>query len=452
MIETVETRGRRYRKFLLPSGMLLAPGEDHAAQIDDATWNVHAYVLAPAITAFTSWLLKSAASTGTEVLYFLARDGYLPYLSAKSYCERYDLPISCRYLHCSRYSLRVPLYHKDHQKALEYICRRSMDVTFCKILCRSGFQEEQIQRLYPLFSDQYSLHGTLNNVSLKKARKDLASCPEYLQEMDQTSRAAFPLLCGYFEQEGLLEGKRMAIVDSGWTGTIQQTINEVLRECGQRTPMEGYYFGLYQLPENCCGELYHAFYFSPWSGLRRKIFFSNCLFETILSAPEGTTIGYTTRQDGRYVPVLQEVEPSYRIYFERLRRDLERCDRETAFSQSEWEKIGEKELYKMSAAVSRVLRLFMTTPLPEEASWFGSFLFSDDLLDDHPREVAEALTERQLTANHFGPRILRTLGLRKDTICESAWLEGSIVRNGMHQTWHRLNYEAYKLARYLRKH
>lgn len=449
MNKVTQERKKKYSATLSRCRLLYVPDEAHNAQISDVKQSVDLNVLAPVINAFVIWLLKSAVSSGVETLYFLARDGYLMYLTAKEYCERFHLPVSCRYFYCSRYSLRIPMYHKNHSEALNHICRGGIDVSLHKIMVRSGFDEKTIQVLYPLFSDRYGLYEVIPYASLGQIRADLAGCAEYLDMLDQVSVSAWPGLCGYFEQEGLLAHKKIAIADSGWTGTTQKTINDILRACGRTDPIEGYYFGLYELPPQCQASEYHSFYFSPGTGLGRKVFFSNCLFETVFSAPHGTTLGYDHRENG-YAPRSQIVNDAYSSYFKRLREDVLYYTRMMT-AGLEWDRISDADIQKMTSVISKVLLRFMWEPSHSEAEEFGSLPFSDDLQDTNQRELAVRLTEKQMTENHVVHKIMIMLGIQKTIIHESAWFEGSAIRYSHHHRWHRINYALYKMLVYLKK-
>ena len=129
---------------------LYRPARDLSRPAGDPAAVVFRYVLAPALGAFTRWLLEETEQAGIRRLYFLARDGYLMYRCARIYAERFQLPIECRYLCCSRYSLRLPMYHRDMKAALDYICRGGIEVTLDKILDRSGIgeAEKRISELY----------------------------------------------------------------------------------------------------------------------------------------------------------------------------------------------------------------------------------------------------------------------------------------------------------------
>ena len=98
-------------------------------------------------TSFVIWLLKSAMENNIKRLYFLARDGYFMYHASLILCNTLHLPIECRYLSCSRYSLRIPMFHLDHNTALDYICRGGIDVTLTKILSRAGLTKNESEKI-----------------------------------------------------------------------------------------------------------------------------------------------------------------------------------------------------------------------------------------------------------------------------------------------------------------
>ena len=89
---------------------------------------------------------------------------------------------------------------------------------------------------------------------------------------------------------------------------MQESLGHLLQSAGYSRPLEGYYFGLYSLPETADRKGYHGWYFEPASGTGRKTLFSNCLFECIFTAPHGMTEGYE-RKGKRWEPILT---PAYR--------------------------------------------------------------------------------------------------------------------------------------------
>ena len=111
-----------------------------------------------------------------------------------------------------------------------------------------------------------------------------------------------PGLAGYLRQEGMLEDIPDAIVDSGWTGSMQKLLGDALSQLGRTRELEGYYWGLYELPPKERLPAYHCYFFDPGRHLQEKVYFNNCLFEAVYSAPHGMTLGYRN-EGGQYVPL-----------------------------------------------------------------------------------------------------------------------------------------------------
>ena len=106
--ETV--RQKKYMEIIEKENTVFeAAGNKVGNQLEKTVKNV----LGPAINSFIIWVLQESRKNGVQRLYFLARDGYLMYQCARIYCEKQKLPIECRYLSCSRYSVRIPLFHMD---------------------------------------------------------------------------------------------------------------------------------------------------------------------------------------------------------------------------------------------------------------------------------------------------------------------------------------------------
>ena len=404
-------------------------------------------VLAPTLNGYIIWVLREACNMGLERLYFLARDGYLMYNLACKYVEKFDLPLECKYLYCSRYSLRVPLYHKNIEEALDHVCRGGIDVTLRKILTRSGFTAEDIQ-IYEENSKTY-IDKVIPYADLTAYKEKLRNDNRYMELLKKRSEEAWPAAVKYFEQEGLFENKKQALVDSGWTGTTQKTFKDIFKACNKEIDLKGFYFGLYELPKECEAKDYYSFYFAPKGYLKNKVFFSNCLFEGVFSAPHGMTIAYEETGDG-FKPVLSETNKKTKKLIERIDFNI------NAYSESLLEAIEKEQFYgmdydKMKALLYKQLKTFMYNPKALEAESYGRIQFSDDLLDSQMQDIATKLSERELRKNHVLNKFLLMTGVKKGHVQESAWYEASAVRNSRIAWWHRLNYALYKALVYIRK-
>lgn len=404
-------------------------------------------ILSIVMNGFVLWVLKSAQKQGVKRLYFLARDGYFMYQCSKIYCEKFQLPIECRYLSCSRYSVRIPTYYLDMETALKHICRGGIDVTWNKIVSRGGLNEEERKDILKLLGVWEKRKERIPYSDLEQVRRKLKQCPEFLKIVEEHSRKAYPAFCGYLKQEGLLEEKKAALVDSGWTGSMQKSLESALGYMGRKEKLRGYYWGLYELENIRERKRYHCYYFSPENGLRRKVFFSNCLFEAVFSAPTGMTMGYF-KENKKFHPQYGPVREKHRQFMLEMERVLLPYTQSVAARLKSPEQIKEKEEQKLA---EKLLRLFMGNPTPEEARIYGSLEFSDDILDREHQQVAVNMDRQELRKNHVWNKGLLMLGIRKGNVKESGWYEGSAVRYGVWKKYHLWMYRLYKYLLYMRK-
>lgn len=417
--------------------------------LDDVAAVASSHVLGPTLGGFVLWILQDAMKSGKRRLYFLARDGYLMYRAALIFCEKFRLPIECRYVSVSRYSIRIPIFHLDPEAALGYVCRGGMGVTLEKVLGRAGLTQEEREKVLASLDLTLAPNTVIPFAKLPEIRRKLGQCELFREYMTKHSKDAMPGLAGYLRQEGLLENISDAIVDSGWTGSMQKLLGDVLSQLGRTRALEGYYWGLYELPPRENPAAYHCHSFDPGGHLQEKVYFNNCLFEAVYSAPHGMTLGYRKEREG-YVPLygktgegrnefMKEIEGVVVEYIHRLAEDIgERGFERETFSE-------DKE------TIQQLLKHFMGEPSRAEAEVFGSLPFSDDVLDSGEQPLAALLTERELTANHVHHKLLVMSGLRDGCIRESAWYEGSVVRCGRHVRRHLRQHALYQYLRYIRK-
>ncbi|MCM1409736.1 MAG: hypothetical protein NC305_04215 [Lachnospiraceae bacterium] len=393
------------------------------------------YGFIPAIMGFAGWTLEEAVRSGKKRLYFLSRDGHQICLAARRLAELRKLPVECRYLHVSRYAMRVPAYHLDMEHGLEQICSNGMEVTLERVLKRGALTEEEALRVAERIGRKEAYRDILDRRRITELKDILRKEPQFLNYVKAHSMEAYDNTMGYLQQEGLLSDVPYAIVDSGWVGTFQQSLSTLLRSRMPHIRLEGYYFGLYEIPDDADIRDYHAWYFSPRAGLRRKVYFSNSLFEAVCGADEGMTVGYC-QENGRYLPRLDpKGNPNGKV-LRKEQKVLECFLEQYARAEEESALTGSRrnlDRSGMKRSVNRLFTLLMAKPSMPEAVSFGGLLFSDDVLPGNYRETAARLTAEEIRDLYILRRLAVLSGMRKGTIRESAWIEGSIVRCGMHR-------------------
>ena len=404
-------------------------------------------VLAPAMVEFVKWILRSAGERNIRRIYFLARDGWPMYRAARILGRDVEPAVDCRYFCCSRYALRIPCFHlMDKREIADQVCVGGVDVTLRKILKRGGLDEKEAERTAEVMGMREELDRVLPYREILRLRESLLEGELFWRYVYSHAAKAYDTAVYWIAQEGFLEPVRCAVADSGWTGSMQLTLKRLLESMNYRGKLEGFYYGLYHIPEQADPRDYHAYYFGPDGKIRRKVYFSNSLFECVFSQPEGMCVGYGRTKEGM-APVREKGRPENRA--------LLTCVTEAVEEQAgeERKELAERTLdwhIQDPGTAQRKLARLMGSPTREEAEAFGGMAFSDDVLDAD-QTLAAPLSEEQIRENRFLARGLSMVGLRRDPVHESAWMEGSILLCGRHVRRHLWHNRLYKYALYYRK-
>lgn len=397
---------------------------------------------------FVRWLLDTAENQRRERLYFLSRDGYQMYLVAKALSKELRYNIDCRYINVSRYSLRIPEYHLIGEKCLDKICIGGIDVTFEKVMKRAGLNDEEAREIGKLcgYDDKYKdVISYQEVIGLKEVLKKEEQFFEYVYAH---SKEAYKTAIGYLKQEGMCDNIDFAIVDSGWTGTMQQTLYNLIASTGRKPHMHGYYFGLYEIPKER-NSYYCAYYFEPKNGIRRKVNFSNCLFEAVFTSAEGMTLRYKKNGD-KYEPEYDNIcNPNKEMVNKHIWL-IEEYTKIYCDIYKEYDIISRLS-YEKIPLVEKLLRNIMGNPSMDELKAYGGIQFSDDVLEGSLQKVAAELSDEEIRNQRFLNKALIMLGIKKGIIHESAWIEGSIVRNGKRVKSYLRHVKLYKYFVYIKK-
>lgn len=208
--------------------------------------------------------------------------------------------------------------------------------------------------------------------------------------MDIKSKKAFERTIDYFTAEGLFSEDTIYIADSGWCGSVQQSISTLIRAAGAKQQVFGYYFGLFAAPSEVRRNS-RCFYFSPGKNVLRKAKFCNNLIEIALSAPHPMTVGYEYTEGG-IEPVFSgnSVGEGEYALCEAISRDIEKYCRENA---AELMKLSEDKLVKTA---QKSIVPFMTNPTPQQAAAFSEVMFCDDSSDCYLLPVSEKVGAEEL--------------------------------------------------------
>lgn len=395
---------------------------------------------APTLVEYVEWVLQEAVSAGIRRLYFLARDGYMMYRTALAIAERRRLAIEIRYLKVSRYAVRRAEYYFLGKKALDTICVGGIDADFSKLMKRAALTGEEAHHIARLCGMEERFCEPLDYRQIQRLKKDLSELQILPAYIKKHSREAYENAVDYLRKELLFEDLPCAVADSGWIGSLQLSLQNVIEHAsGRKKRLTGYYFGMYERPEGTDRAQYQPFYFGE-KDIRRKVYFSNCLFETVFSAPEGMTLGY---EKGEAVESGHKNPNGETIA--RFAREMERYTEAYLGGKADDPRTAEAPgRAQRGRFVEKLLIPMMGHPTEEEAAAFGNLLFCDDVLELNLQPVAAKWEESEPRKQRFLNRLLVKSGYKKETLHESAWTEGTITnlkgnveRNMRQERWYK---------------
>ena len=272
----------------------------------------------PTLLAFTKWVAERSADYGTDTLYFLARDGDVLiriYRLLQNYLKR-PSPESV-YLEVSRRSVGVPFIQRREQldKLLEPEYSGGPLSELIRI--RLGLDLHEHPEIDLREFGFAGLHSAVFiPADLAKVKR---LCYYLFDHFGDHFREEKEDAIGYLSARGLFGEGNKAVVDIGYSGTMQRILNEA----GLNRPLHGFYMVLYNTfdllmknPEICAKGLFGD-RIDPWlkdlSIDRYSLF-----YEMVLSSTRGPVTRYRRDKDGAYQPVYAPVSEDERYKLMKL--------------------------------------------------------------------------------------------------------------------------------------
>ncbi len=390
----------------------------------------------PVMYEYVRWILKTAVEREITKLYFLARDGYLLMKIAEKICEAECLDVECKYLYCSRSALRMPTYRLIGDEMYSLLLLGGYYLTPRTVLARADITDGLAINIL----SEIGIHDADKPMSDKgyavfcdKIRENERFYEAVLKKSDEV----YPPTIQYLAQEGLLDGPTVAIADSGWTGSMQRSLRQLLRSAGYGGKIVGFYFGLYTDQRTEDGE-YLTFYFDASSGDKRKANFNNNLFECMLSAPHPMTLRYRTCE-GACEPVFAENHDPSLLPLINAQVDGALKYTDDALAEAKLQSGAEHE--KSLLRCYKILRRAMVYPTRAEALMYSKFSFCDDITEGYKLPLASLRLRRALSGYMLVPRIFRKLtGRKRHAEAELLWVWGVIaLMPPLLRPWYRIN-------------
>lgn len=376
---------------------------------EDSFWNGLGETLGALILySYTSWLKKHIKKNEINHIYFCARDAQL----IQKVWQLLDLDKECNttssYLYLSRKVLRFPTYYielkqngKLSSDSLTSIVNESLQHTdtYITYFNRLGIDAQDI-----LNTNFVQKFGSIKNAfDFKKIdklkifiQKELTSI--LLKKFEEEYTESIE----YFKQEGLFEvNKKIAIIDLGWSGSIQLALSKFRSHMGIESKIYGFYYGLFG--QTASGRLYKngpmkAAFFNIFSSISEKKLYQNCvnILENLHSADHETTIGYKKDEKDIY-PCLKDDKNS--IYIEQYLKKISIFQKGVLSTIEKWKKnksvYGLQKNYINTEVAKAAIFQVCISPLRYEQTYLGRIKHS--ALFDH--QIMQCLINQQLPQN-----------------------------------------------------
>ncbi|WP_189536841.1 HAD family hydrolase [Paludibacterium paludis] len=337
-------------------------------------------VLGPVFASFVHRLAERCKEERIERVYFVAREGYLlrqlfEQIAPAIFGDHSKKP-KTYYLGISRlttflastknFSLReitAAFNNTPHYSIKTLLAPLKLEESFLFSLAQRCGINDIDAALPPFFKEWSPFHRLLEDVQLNI-------------EIRRRSSSVFELLQRYLEQQGFFKDSRVALVDVGWSGQIQDNLYKAIKERPDCPQIFGVYLGTTltahwrKTPSNWM-EWTHADYsHMGWFGRSAFDFVQG--LEAVVRSPHGTTIGY--------VDTGQFVEPTYKAETDSSRQKEAKDDPMIALFQ--------KGMHEFSIHYAQAAKMFGFTatdtmpyarmmlnrmvrfPSSEEAGWF----------------------------------------------------------------------------------
>ncbi len=354
-------------------------------------WRFGYAVAGPMLTGFALWLHKRFLADGIDRAYFLLRDGEIIEEVYRAVIGASPGPVTAL-LESSRRAFSLPALQADQASLLSQLMVSENPRPVREFLERLGLTADG-------FAKEFRVSGFASaedvivprDPAAAKRLVALLKQPKVVRALHERSAVERELLLAYLDQQGVLAGGRIALVDIGWNGTIQKSLVAALALEGRTQHLRGYYLG--SLPpahvelgtSTAAGFLFEggvpAERADPVIGVRQVVEF---MFTTM----RGSLRSFT-RHHGTVIPVHGSFEhdAARSTHLSALREGVRQYTTDfAALRQS----VAVHDL-SPDAAVRGLVRT-LTTPTAEEATCIGDIEHDDGLGTARARRVAAFTT------------------------------------------------------------
>lgn len=332
--------------------------------------------MGPMFYGFVFDLLNKSAKEGIKRVYFLARDAYLFKVIAEEIITCFKFDITIDYLYTSRQSTYFASIFKLTPQCFHWVFQEmDNDITFNRVSKRIHMESNELLKY--LNSDlnrkivNHGLDNRLTSSMINSLKDEFLNNSTLKSSIEFKAEAYRNIVIEYYKQEGVFEDKRVAFVDIGWQGTLQDATYRVLKSEKPNFKVTSFYFAVtrfstFTTPENrkVPGYLYPS---------SRPVRFPP-IIEQFMLCDHGTTLTYVKNKDGKIEPVLKAPTYIKEWGLDSYMKGIRDFSRNLSSIMAEYPSI---EL--SFSAVTPILVEVMEDAVPDLAAALGDLLYSGDI-------------------------------------------------------------------------
>ncbi|MFA7606892.1 MAG: HAD-IA family hydrolase [Rhodocyclaceae bacterium] len=265
----------------------------------------------PLLLGFVGWLDKQASADRASHLYFLARDGHVMHRVHRMLVDHGAADCEGSYLHASRRGFNIPAMAQLDQPTMDFLIGGTSVLAAQEFVARTGLDPEE--------------HRSAFNAAALQPSERIDSGERY-ERLRQLFRILEPALLAhaatereqlrdYLAEQGVFDQPRPGLVDIGWHGTLQESMERLMHRFGVNADITGYYLGTFP----AAGRRVQA-------GARQRAYLCECgspksmhdliltsveVFEWFFCAPHGSVSAFKRTAQG-VTPIFDDTAPEQR--------------------------------------------------------------------------------------------------------------------------------------------
>lgn len=273
----------------------------------------------PLLYGFIKWIYSEAKKHNYDQILFLSRDGYIMKKAFDLMTKGKNL--NSNYMYASRRALQVASIHFESSfddVMSQMFIPRTVNINW--IIRKWGLEPENYRD--SIIKVGLNPDYEINGCDIKTNSYIISLFNVLKSDIMNNSRDEYNAFIEYTNSIKL-QGN-IAIVDIGWYGNMQNSLEKLVKKAGIKADITGYYLGI--VPESTYQDIYkmNGFLFErdKNEGLFYEFKYLNSLMELFFMAPHGSTLKYSNQNSDHVILDKFEYENTYtRSMIDNLQRN-----------------------------------------------------------------------------------------------------------------------------------